>query len=103
MRLDLRLHGKLDDGRKCSADVSVYVTDPSERFKAVDEAAKIAPWFVKEKGLPDVPEGANITLEEIENLKPAETTQEEMPGSLQDFLKNMGLVPLGAIKPPDRS
>jgi hypothetical protein len=95
MRLDLRLHGRLEDGRKCSADMSVYVKDESEKQKAVEEASKTAAWLVNEPGWPDVPNDAKITVEHVENLAEKLQPQEPLPGSFPAFLKKLG-IPLGA-------
>ena len=89
MRYDLRLFGRLDDGRECQADISIYVKEDQELFKLANEAAGDAPWLLKEKGWPDVPDNANITIERVEHLnKPKE---EPIPGSFPALMKKLGV------------
>jgi len=92
MRYDLRLFGRLDDGRECQADISFYPQeDKDDLFALADKAAQDAVWLLKEKGWPDVPDGANISIESVEHLnKPMEP---EVVGSFPAFLKKISRLP----------
>lgn len=108
MRLDLRLHGHIKDGRKCSADLSVYVKDEHEKEKVVMEASMTASWLLEEPGWPDVPEGSAIVVDSVESLH--EKRQGKMiapgvlagsgpPGSFAAFLEQMGEMGAGEFTP----
>lgn len=104
MRLDLRLHGHIDDGRKCTADLSVYIKDETEKEKAVMEATNTACWLLCEPGWPDVPDGSTITVDSVENLNqkkshgkmiaPGMYVGSGPPGSLKAFMEQMGMIPV---------
>lgn len=105
MRLDLRLHGHIDDGRKCSADLSVYVKDDIEKEKAILGATETASWLMCEPGWPDVPDCSTIVVDDVESLHekrqaPGMLAGSEPPGSLAAFLKKMGM-PDDLIFPED--
>jgi hypothetical protein len=68
MRLDLRLHGKTADGRKCQAEVSVYVRSKRELFKEAALAARTAAWVSAEAPHDPIPDGSQITVEHVEKI-----------------------------------
>lgn len=111
MRLDMRLHGHLEDGRECSADMAIYLPEDTheKREQAILEAVKFAPWLLKESGWPDIPEGATVIIDRAEDLN-ANRKQKQVkmhakmiapgvmvgggpPGSLGAFLEKIGAVP----------
>lgn len=117
MRLDLRFHGHLDDGRQCSATMSVYVQDEKDQEKIIKEAATTAPWLIHEPGWPDIPEDATVNIDRVENLNeqrarshakmiaPGVFAGSGPPGPLAAFLKKMGvgelMFPPGMFPEPD--
>jgi hypothetical protein len=68
VRLDLRLHGKTADGRKCQAEVSVYVKSKGELFKEADLAARTAAWAFTDPPHDPIPDGSQITVEHVEKI-----------------------------------
>jgi hypothetical protein len=99
MRLDLRLHGHIDDGRKCTADLAVYITNEAEKEKAVIKASETAPWLMEAQGWPDVPDGSTIVVDSVEGLQkksngkmiaPGVYAGSGPPGSFEAFLKQLG-------------
>lgn len=109
MRLDMRLHGHLEDGRECSADMAFYLPEVTREKKeqAILEAVKFAPWLLKEPGWPDIPEGATVIIDRAEDLN-ARKQKVKMhapklmvgggpPGSLEAFLEKIGAVPIDDV------
>jgi hypothetical protein len=68
VRLDLRLHGRTADGRKCRAEASIYVNSKRELQKEADKAARTAAWMTGEAPHEPIPEGSTITIEHVERI-----------------------------------
>ena len=68
MRLDLRLHGRTAEGQKCRADVSVYATSQKDLMKQADNAARSAAWLAVDPPHDPIPEGSQITVENVEKI-----------------------------------
>lgn len=113
MKLDIRLHGHLEDGRKCTADMAFYLPEDTQqkREEAIKEQSEFAPWLLNEPGWPDIPENATVTIDRAEDLNEKRRNTHgkihaEMiapgimvgggpPGSLAALLEKMGLIPDG--------
>ncbi len=68
MRLDLRLHGCTASGQKCQADVSVYASSQKELMEQADTAARSAAWIATDPPHDPIPEGSQITVENVEQI-----------------------------------
>lgn len=68
MRLDLRLHGRTPAGQKCQADVSVYAKSQKDLMKQADNAARSAAWIATDPPHDPIPEGSQITVENVEKI-----------------------------------
>lgn len=68
MRYDLRLHGVTADGVKCRADISAYARTKDELFKEADAAGRLGPWTAIEPPYDLIPEGSQITVEDVTDL-----------------------------------
>lgn len=68
MRFDLRLHGRTADGVKCRADISAYARSKDELFKEADLAARAGPWLASDPPHDLIPEGSEITVEDVTDL-----------------------------------
>ena len=68
MRLDLRLKGRTAAGQKCQADVSVYAGSQKELMEQADKAARSAAWIATDPPHDPIPEGSEITVENVEKI-----------------------------------
>jgi hypothetical protein len=69
MRIDLRLLGTTQDGKKCWAEVSVYVNSQKDLQKETMQAAEDGPWLLDDEANICVPDGSKITVESVEQLQ----------------------------------
>ena len=68
MRLDLRLRGRTATGQKCQADISVYASSQKELQEQADIAARSAAWLAANPPHDPIPEGSQITVENVEKI-----------------------------------
>lgn len=68
MRFNLRLHGRTKEGEKCRADVSVYAVSHKELQDQAHKAAEHAVWLANGPPHDPIPEGASITIENVERI-----------------------------------
>jgi hypothetical protein len=65
MRFDLRLHGRLADGRRCIADVSVYANGAEDLKREAYEAAANAAWHFDDDAPTWVADNSSIVVEHV--------------------------------------
>lgn len=69
MRFNLRLHGQTKDGKACQADISVYAANAAELQTEAEKASANAVWEYSAPPHESVPEGSEITVENVETLR----------------------------------
>jgi hypothetical protein len=65
MRFDLRLHGRLADGRRCIAEVSVYANGAEDLNREAHEAATNAAWHFDDDAATWVADNSSIVVEHV--------------------------------------
>jgi hypothetical protein len=70
MRIDLRLHGRTADGRKCYADVTVHASTKARFMEEAKKAGEHGPWIAADGRHEFIEDDSQITVEHVERLPP---------------------------------